>query len=191
MKIKYVTSHGEETIQPEPLACGSIISGTTVGNAPGSFISCGNRGAGSRRPAIAPSVYFKLEGASGDTEINLCGSSFDIQVSVFREECDGRFECVGGNEGSKVCGDVKGSLYTILDANPDDVYAVIVHGKKGRSAKKKNEGDYKLAVNCGTALPDTMDMSPEMAQTMKEKEEMMQTEGCAVSERVCPASAGK
>jgi len=183
-KIKFVTVNGEDTIgEPETITCGSIITGTTEGEAPGSFPHCSS----GVRNRDSPAVYFKLERASGDIEINLCNSSYDTQASVFREVCDGNFECVGG-EDDYVC-DGNRSLYTIPDANPDDVYAVIVYGW--------GNGDYVLAVNCDTnndALPDTMDVSLEMTQMIREKEEMMhvtQKEDCEESECVCPASAGK
>ena len=187
-KVKYVT--GVETISgSKSITCGDIITGTTVGEAPGSFPTCGTSNSN------APAVYFKLEGASGNTEINLCNSNYDTKVSVFRDvrECGGILvnERVGGNDDA--CGDDGiGSSFTIPDANPNDVYYVIVHGYL--ADRYPDSGNYKLAVNCGTALPDTMDASPEMAQMMKEREEMMhemQTEDCEESERVCPASAGK
>jgi len=164
MEIKWVTRPVVETISPKVITCGDIIEDTTLNEAPGSFHCCGRSDNDN-----SPAVYFKLEGAFGDTEINLCNSSYDTQVSVFREV--GKrgdipdYKCVGGNDDAVRCDG--GSLYTIPGAHPDDVYAVIVHGYNGAS------GAYELAVNCGTALPDTMDVSLEMAQMMREKEAMM------------------
>jgi hypothetical protein len=115
-----------EPTPPEPIACGSAFSGSTVGVANVYGNAAGDR------------AYSLVLPAAASVTLDSCGSGFDTYLRVFA--ADGTQVCFCDDCGP--CG-----LQTILDCALDaGEYLVVVDGYSS------SEGDFNLGLTCGPSV---------------------------------------
>ena len=114
-----------------PVLCGQSIAGTTVGAAPETIPpGCGS--------TVSPSLWYSIVGDGSTFIIDLCGSGFDTNLSLYTGDCNG-LTCLQYND--DFCG-LQSSL-TFNSVN-GEVYYIQVHGFGSAS------GDFILNIDCYT-----------------------------------------
>jgi hypothetical protein len=100
--------------RPMPLA---TIVGATIDQ---DVAACG-----SASKAVAPGIWYKIQGNGNPFSVSTCDSTgVTLQLSVFTGECQNSLECVAGNQG--FC--FGGQSYVEWVGLLDTMYYVLVHG---------------------------------------------------------------
>jgi hypothetical protein len=119
-----------------PVACGSTVSGTTVGS---SFDNVGFCGTGN----TAPGVWYQVIGTGGIISATTCGAgtNYDTKLSVFSGSC-GSLNCVDGDDDDFTCS--FSGLQSVVDwsSTPGQIYYILVHGFGSAT------GSFDLTVDC-------------------------------------------
>ncbi|MFM9986012.1 MAG: T9SS type A sorting domain-containing protein [Flavobacteriales bacterium] len=127
------------------VACGQTITGTTVGATPETIpAGCGS--------AISPSLWYTFTGDGATYTIDLCGSAFDTNLSLYTGGCTG-LTCLQYND--DFCG-LQSSI--TFNSTVGTVYYIQVHGFGAASgAFTMNIDCYTETANdpCSGALPIT------------------------------------
>jgi len=114
------------------IACGDVVTGTTVG-------ATADPAAGTCVTGLtsAPGVYYVVQGTGLDITASLCGSAFDTKIGVFSGTCGTPLTCVTGNDDS--CGLQSEVTFTSVEG---ESYYIYVTGFS------TNAGNYQLSVTC-------------------------------------------
>lgn len=121
----------------EPIACGDVVSGTTIGaSIDGDFPDCG-------LPITGPGVWYTFD--AGDDfrfyTLSLCDDAdFDTKITVYEGDDCGNLNCIGTNDDADDCGGGTSEL-TFTPAFNRTHY-VLVHGANGEI------GDFDLSLTC-------------------------------------------
>lgn len=124
-----------------PIACGQLISGTTV-NATNS--GTGENGICSVSQTM-PGVWYRVTGNGQIMTAYLCNTVWDSKISVFSGTSCSALTCVGGNDDfGPTCATTSAS-YQWLSVNGLNYY-ILVHGYSSSSA-------FQLGLTCTTPPP--------------------------------------
>ncbi len=117
-----------------PVSCGNTIVGTTVGAGPDVVpAACGS--------SASPGVWYSLLGDGSTFILNLCGSAYDTQISVYTGTCTA-LNCYAYNDDNFLLCGVQ-SYVTFPTVN-GVIYYIQVHGW-GTSS-----GAFNMAISCYT-----------------------------------------
>ena len=117
------------------IACGDIVSGSTVGGVVQSVTTCGTAG------NTAPGVWYKLAGTGTQLAVSTCnaGTNFDTKLQVWSGAC-GSLVCVGGNDDFSGCSFSSLRSRYVFNAAEGTDYYILVTGFSS------NTGAYQLSV---------------------------------------------
>lgn len=122
-----------------PVACGQVVSGSTVDATPDGQPLCGTTN-------TAPGVWYSLAGDGSLVTVSTCNAaSFDTKISVFSGSC-GVLTCVGGNDDGTGCSGFTSEFTFTAEAGVD--YFILVHGFLDET------GSFDLTVSCASPLPN-------------------------------------
>ncbi len=121
----------------EPIECGDIISGTTVGAAADNVPICGTTN------GTGGGLWYLLQPTqSGQIVVNTCGSAFDTKLRIYAGSCNA-FTCVGGNDDFSGCGPgFSLNSQVTFAAVAGTSYYILVHGFSS------SVGAFTLSVSC-------------------------------------------
>jgi len=121
-----------------PVACGQVVSGSTIDATPDGLAACGTS-------ITAPGVWYSYAGDGSLVTASLCNAAnFDSKISVFSGSC-GALTCVGGNDDGSGCA-LTSEFSFVAEAGTD--YFILVHGFLNQS------GLFDLSVSCAAPLPN-------------------------------------
>lgn len=117
----------------EPISCGTIVIGSTIGAAPDAIpAGCGS--------AASPGLWYTLLGDGATYILDLCASGYDTQISVYTGDCNGLI-CYAYNDDDFLCGLAS---YVSFPTVNGVLYYVQVHGWANYS------GPFEMIVDCYT-----------------------------------------
>ena len=122
------------------IACGQTLSGTIIGmNVDEIPDGCGLE--------YSPGVWFQFTGTDESVTLDLCGSNFDTQLSVFSGTCTSLI-CEGTNDDSPLCGVASEVIFHALNGVN---YYVYVFGLP------PDLGNFDLSMTCAPYVPEPQD----------------------------------
>lgn len=131
LQVNAQTAANDDCANPLPVACGTSVTGSTVGATADPAPTCGTS-------ISAPGVWYTVQGVSGSITVSTCAQfSFDTKINVYEGTCNG-LQCMGGNDDGG-CG--LGSRLTFPTWAGGE-YLVLVQGYNGAS------GTFTLSVDC-------------------------------------------
>lgn len=150
----FILAPNNQCAQALPLACGQILTGSTVGASTG-----GDRPPTCTETVDAGGLFYTLVGSGTAMTVSTCnaGTTFDTKLFVYSGSC-GAYTCVGGNDDDPNCSTI-GNPYasTLTFASVAGViYHVFVSGYQGSagtfvlSASSTTPGD--LVIGAGSLI---------------------------------------
>lgn len=127
--------------------CSSVVTGTTVGAAPDSPVTCGTSS------GTGGAVWYRFIGTGDTIELSTCnpGSDFDTKIRVYSGTC-AALVCVGGNDDSTCSFSGLRSRVT-FNSLAGVEYQILMHGFGS------SQGNYELSLIClAPPAPDPNDL---------------------------------
>lgn len=121
-----------------PVACGSSVTGSTVGASVDNAGTCVTTN-------TAPGVWYQVIGTGGIITATTCnaGTNYDTKLSVFTGSC-AALTCVTGNDDDFSCSFSGLRSTASWSSTPGQIYYVLVHGFGSAT------GAFELSVDCIT-----------------------------------------